>query len=760
MLGLLILRLTVSSGWQLMAGIRGLRPYYHPGHMPRKVAWEPISSCPASLQELLAVNNMVLDDTTSRDGNCGISGFTISIMSAMGNTKKQAATPEARRFGSLRRCPHGQKVAQARAAGVEWLHTNASAKLWEGMTVSQLVRHVSGENMSTYRQRMRENGEWVDTVFLHALACAYGVTVLVFQDGCDPAILGPHLHEDLDQDCDVVVPLALVNDYHFWAVVESRLPGLGCTPWARDKGEHLPFQSDDNLAREYSRAEMEEEDQEHHSSWMPPPGSRSSAEIDRELQFCAVLSRWCPWSEPTADTVQCIQSMAQDSHDSDVSSRCLARRRALQALAYEEANWDSLPDIMRYQRGARRHLLNPKEWRCAVKAREVTRKSVDACAKLPAMETLAWQLESQQPCSRAPGHWRCCSGIEYFSSAVVHNWRVLWYSLPSGTRRERLLKAFRDNLEQHRQQGGSVEQWRMEYRFLGIPVCQIAFLALTGISKWMLAQCREAAIQGKHSFLSAHEMGLHASLRRTDGGKLPTYLSARQWLEHYASTNAEISPMDEKAYLPSGRKVFYYYQYRRDMIARSEAALGRKVPEEPLLGSTPGQCSEPPAPPPPSVGQCSEPPPPPPPSAAQRGRKRKNLGQNPALGSTPRCTAEYAKGFAARAGIVMATLSTFLEAWRVECPWIVVAKSIGMFTRCSVCDYLKLLIEQCPREEHDLREFLKDRLGHHFDFQAAQRLSHGRVEEEAAQSAGEHWFMLIDKMDQRKTVVPSIWSQL
>ena len=167
-----------------MAPVPGLHPYYHPGRMPRKVAWEPISSCPASLQELLAVNNMVLDDTTSRDGNCGISAFTISIMDAMKSrsTKKQAATPEARRFGSLRRCPHGQRVAQARAAGVEWLHANASAKLWEGMTVTQLVSHVSGENMATYRTRMRGNGEWVDTVFLHALACAYGVTVLVFQN--------------------------------------------------------------------------------------------------------------------------------------------------------------------------------------------------------------------------------------------------------------------------------------------------------------------------------------------------------------------------------------------------------------------------------------------------------------------------------------------------------------------------------------------------------------------------------------------------
>ena len=677
--------------------------------MPRNVAWEPIDSCPDSLQELLAVNNMVLDDTTSRDGNCGISAFTISIMGAMSSrtTTKKEATSEAKRFGCLRRCPHGQRVAQARAAGVDWLHANASAKLWEGMTVSQLVRIVSGESMATYRARMRGNGEWADAVFMHALACAYGVTVLVFREKCDPAILGPHLHEDLDQDCDVVVPVALVNDYHFWAVVESRLPGLGCT-LARDKGELFAFQSDGRetarareyslanaRAREYSLAEVEEDDQEHHPSWAPPPSARSAAEIDKELQFCAVLSTWCPWSEPTAETLHVIQWMAQDSHDSDISSRCVARRRALEALAYEDAYRDSLPEVMRYQRGARRHLLNPKEWRCAVKNREVTRKYMDACAKLPAMQTLAWQLESQHPCSTAPGHARFCVGINHFSPAIVHNWRVLWYSLPSDSRRERLLKAMRGNLEQHRQQGGFDEQWRMQFKFLGCSVCQIAFLALTGISKWMLAQCRDGAVQGKHSFATATELGLHASLRKPDGGKLQTYLSARQWLEHYASTHAEMSPMDEKAYLPSGRKMFYYYQYRRDMIERSEAALGKgvreesllgstlgqsgqEVREESLLGSTPGQCSGTTAPPPPPSGRC-------PPPGGQRGRKRKLLGDDAALGSTPRCVAAYAKGFAARAGIVMATLSTFLEAWRVECPWIVVAKSIGMFTRCSVC---------------------------------------------------------------------------
>ena len=89
-----------------------------------------------------------------------------------------------------------------------------------------------------------------------------------------------------------------------------------------------------------------------------------------------------------------------------------------------------------------------------------------------------------------------------------------------------------------------------------------------------------------------------------------------------------------------------------------------------------------------------------------------------------------------------------------------VCKSVSMFTRCSVCEYLRLLIEQTPREQESLRNVLRERLGQHFDFQAAQRLAHGRVEEECAQSGGRKWLMIIDKMDQKKTVVPTIWSQL
>ena len=92
------------------------------------------------------------------------------------------------------------------------------------MTVSGLTHVATGEDFPSYVQRMQRNGEWVDSDFMHSLACDFGVAVLVFQDGVDPAIIGPHLINWDYGDCDLVVPVALVNDCHVWVVVKSTFP--------------------------------------------------------------------------------------------------------------------------------------------------------------------------------------------------------------------------------------------------------------------------------------------------------------------------------------------------------------------------------------------------------------------------------------------------------------------------------------------------------------------------------------------------------
>ena len=70
------------------------------------------------------------------------------------------------------------------------------------------------------------------------------------------------------------------------------------------------------------------------------------------------------------------------------------------------------------------------------------------------------------------------------------------------------------------------------------------------------------------------------------------------------------------------------------------------------------------------------------------------------------------------AEVQLAELNTFVRAWRIECPWLVVCKSVNMFTRCRVCEYLRLLVDQTLRVEEALRGVLQARRGATTKFKA------------------------------------------
>jgi hypothetical protein len=132
----------------------------------------------------------------------------------------------------------------------------------------------------------------------------------------------------------------------------------------------------------------------------------------------------------------------------------------------------------------------------------------------------------------------------------------------------------------------------------GKPVCRDALILLTGMTSYLLGQARDAALQGNNSALSVQEVGIHACIR--NHAKAHVYLSARQWLDNYASTHAEMSPMNYKAFLLSGCKVFYYYQCRKDMLERHGCLLGQWPSEQ---GSTPRPSNVEPSTPTPKRGR-------------------------------------------------------------------------------------------------------------------------------------------------------------
>eukprot|EP00974_Lingulodinium_polyedra_P089653 8693143-Lingulodinium_polyedra.AAC.1 len=101
------------------------------------------------------------------------------------------------------------------------------------MTVAKLCTTVSGWYVQSYLAQVRQNHEWADTAFVHALGRAYGVDVLIFQEHADEALVGEDVMEDdsgLDKRAAIMVPIAWVNDYHFWGGVVECEPEVPIPP--------------------------------------------------------------------------------------------------------------------------------------------------------------------------------------------------------------------------------------------------------------------------------------------------------------------------------------------------------------------------------------------------------------------------------------------------------------------------------------------------------------------------------------------------
>jgi hypothetical protein len=237
---------------------------------------------------------------------------------------------------------------------------------------------------------------------------------------------------------------------------------------------------------------------------------------------------------------------------------------------------------------------------------------------------------------------------------------IILTSLPAAMRRETLLIMFRSSLEGHVKSGLPKDTWLHKYTLMGQSVCLDAFCLLTGISRWSVTQARDAARNGSRSSSSRSELPMHLAILPTSKPKL--YLDARAWLECYAASHAESSPMKLEFYLPAGRKRYYHEQYAFERAQQNRPA---------------------------------------------------------------------------------ASIELFYRMWREECPFVVICRSHSMFVKCGCCEYLRMQIDLTPRDDAELMNALKERLGAHFQFQSAQRLAEARMEEACSSSGGKKWFMHI-----------------
>ena len=139
-------------------------PYFREGHVRpcRDRASVPLGGCPPELVAQLALNNLLPDEDTAHDGNCGLDAFARSLLYQMGRSPKAGGPVQSSRNRSKLKAAD-DKNALLRRVGLEWLEANAQEPLWPGMTVSKLCGVVSGMTFREYVEKMQRAGEWIDT---------------------------------------------------------------------------------------------------------------------------------------------------------------------------------------------------------------------------------------------------------------------------------------------------------------------------------------------------------------------------------------------------------------------------------------------------------------------------------------------------------------------------------------------------------------------------------------------------------------------
>ena len=167
----------------------------------------------------------------------------------------------------------------------------------------------SGNSYGMHCATMETDKHWIDASVLHALGCIFRVDVALFQEGADPMIVGhsllrPSGGSPMAETLDMV-PLAMVNDFHYWGIETA--PSDDCGDLCLEHGGEvcLPQSSHASAKRPRSLISGGLDDEADDDVWHPAsvsPASKpmDSADVEAELMFCKVLMHWSPWDAPSA----------------------------------------------------------------------------------------------------------------------------------------------------------------------------------------------------------------------------------------------------------------------------------------------------------------------------------------------------------------------------------------------------------------------------------------------------------------------------
>ena len=258
---------------------------------------------------------------------------------------------------------------------------------------------------NTYIESVGTDRKWLDASILFVLSVHYGVDVCVWQDGQDPALIGTSMvpNRAASKAAIPLVPIAVEADRHFWGVIPLDVSIVLAHP--PDTSDQLvPFTDESSgPKRKKTRTDDAEEctDENEYSDFLFEFSRRAmpTEELESELALCKVLQEWCPWSQPTHELTTSLQALSSVKLSRDTAQRCMLRQQVVDDLLYEAANFDQLPESMKYHGGARFRLRHNAPTARAMRRGYKTERSdyLDAVAAISLSDVRA-SLEG--PCHR------------------------------------------------------------------------------------------------------------------------------------------------------------------------------------------------------------------------------------------------------------------------------------------------------------------------------------------------------------------------
>ena len=150
--------------------------------------------CPSGLLELAADNNLAVVDTVT-NGDCGLDSFWKSAKHVCKNIRNEP-------WNSSKTKSKQDAMQALRKLAADWIDQNQKSQLWDDFAVEDLIRATCSDgSVHAYLTRMKKQGEWADTAFIHGLACAFNVDVAILQIQSDVTLLGASLIGTDTENC-------------------------------------------------------------------------------------------------------------------------------------------------------------------------------------------------------------------------------------------------------------------------------------------------------------------------------------------------------------------------------------------------------------------------------------------------------------------------------------------------------------------------------------------------------------------------------